>query len=336
MYYQWLGETLAFVALTSDFRSLCKTNTDKIFRDLMSDLVPWLSQKTLIKYKASLREKVLQPAVDVHRMIRCSGKKFDLDYDDRVESPVSKETMESDIIDIEFWRDSKKSEIKGVFGCLMPSLTMRIAIGQRDIPFVPPVLLGYKTDDLRPDKSRRSSLVGHQRSGHEHAMLDDGQILGPRGPPVQDRHGSAPKSQSSGGPHTKWWGVGGSGGRSEGRKGSTSGSPSSTSSSASRKKHDTIAPPLRAHTMPASIQNSRVTSYKVTSTTEPSLETIYVSEEPDPFDRNRKEDPAYTPTHDSDLSIEAQDSGSEMDKGIEPPGRYSHPPKFRYTDSYPY
>jgi len=150
---------------TPGFRRKCEKETMEVFDRLRSQLSKWLDSRALARYEKSLQDTILEPAIAIHRTIRCSGKKYRFDYDAHVENPVSVESMKSDIIDVEPFTSSKKKDLKGVFGCFMPSLIVEIAFGQRDTPLVPAVLLGYNSDDLNPFDPGRHFSAAHETYG---------------------------------------------------------------------------------------------------------------------------------------------------------------------------
>ncbi|KAE8443865.1 hypothetical protein EG329_001274 [Mollisiaceae sp. DMI_Dod_QoI] len=181
MLYRWRGETLSMIINTPDFAERRKGDFERVFRKFKNDITPWLSQRSLNKHEAAFREMVLQPAVDFHRMVNCSGKKFDFDDKHIVQSPVPEMAMSCDLVDIASWRTSRSSDIKGIFHCLLPGLVMRLALDQSNVTFVAPVLLGYKTSSLDPGKY--SSKSGRSSPVKQDSMTTERGTYGSKGLP---------------------------------------------------------------------------------------------------------------------------------------------------------
>ncbi|CZR55612.1 uncharacterized protein PAC_05500 [Phialocephala subalpina] len=195
MYYRWRGETLSMITSTSDFADHCKDQAEKDFRKLKGHILQWLSPKSLGKHEAALRETIWQPAIDFHRMINCSGKKFQLRNSHSVGSPVPEVAKRWDLVDIVSWRVSRSSDIKGVFHCLWPELIMEAAIDQSNVTFVKPRLLGYKTSNLGPSKTARRSPVRPEIAPTERGTASSKHIQGHRSP--QSSRSSTTKDQKS-------------------------------------------------------------------------------------------------------------------------------------------
>ncbi|KAK0100289.1 hypothetical protein ONS95_008248 [Cadophora gregata] len=181
--YRWRGETLSMIAGAPEFARRYKEDSELVFQELRNDMRVWLSPKLLVGHEESLHEMILQPVVDFHRMIHCSGKKFEL----RWQSGSQLSEIDGDILDIVTWRKSRHDHIKGVFCCLLPALIMKAAVDQANITFTKAVFLGYKTSSLDPARSARSSPV-RQESGPTS-----------RAAPVQRNPGThhAPQARSS-------------------------------------------------------------------------------------------------------------------------------------------
>lgn len=228
LYYRWVGETLSYISHTLVFDRLRDEEIDRYLKPLKADLSQWLGSKAMAKYEDTLKETILKPAVETHRLIRCSGKKFVLRYINDVQNPISQDALMCDILDVESWRVAGKSDTRGTFGCLMPSLTMEIAIGQRDIMFVPAVLLGYKTEFLDTRKFDINISTGQEVSGNE---ASDGQYSETPPSSAENIRASTPKAQKSDLKRSGVWSgiqnlVSGGGGHADGRRKSTSGGSS--------------------------------------------------------------------------------------------------------------
>jgi hypothetical protein len=334
-YYRWKGETLSTIAIIPEFSTRCKEESDEIFEALKHDISRWLGQRSLARYDTTLREQILQPAVEFHRMIHCSGKKFELAYHDFVESPVRVVALEWDLIDIASWRVSRNKDIKGVFCCLLPSLVMKIAIDQNNATFANPVLLGYKSSSLDPDRSERSSPM---RQETERAASDPKQIPGHRSAQSRGSRGSTSKSLKSetsllelgiekmtkrwqSRPEGRWE-------RSSSRKGNYNSVPSSPS--ARSKRQASIPGSRQAHTLPSS-QAYRAESQSAAIAMPASGERTEMSQEVRPTDRDQDQAPAYEPVN-LDNSMERQDETGTANSDIEvPKWRYATPAEFEYS-----
>lgn len=183
--YRWRGETLSMIAGAAEYTRRCKEDSEVIFEELRKDMTVWLSSKLLSEHKTSLRDLILQPVVEFHRMIHCSGKKFELHWHFESRSSIP----DGDILDISTWRKTRHDHIKGVFHCLLPALVMKDAIDQANITFTKAVFLGYMASSLDPTRSARSSPV-RQDSASTHR----GPAV-PRNPPAH--HAPQPRPSRS-------------------------------------------------------------------------------------------------------------------------------------------
>lgn len=107
-------------------------------------------------------------------MITCSGKKFNMQYTNLDEKPLSELVKNAEVINISEWRVSR-GDIRGVFHCWLPALVMTIAVDQNNVTFADPLLLGYKASNLEPRRSGTNSLMKQPGLARERAPQESKQ-----------------------------------------------------------------------------------------------------------------------------------------------------------------
>ena len=91
MFHRWRGETISPIEMSPEFTKHCEEDSHKVFKKLKANMSQWLSSSPLGKHAGALRALVLQPAVEFHRMIHCSGKNFNFDWHKLLKTSLQKD-----------------------------------------------------------------------------------------------------------------------------------------------------------------------------------------------------------------------------------------------------
>jgi hypothetical protein len=107
----------------------------------------------LSEHSKSLQHKVLDRAIKVLRMIGCSNKSYELVREGIPPRPIPSHASSWAVKDISTWGIVAARDVVGSFHCIYPGLVRKGGVGQKDLPLVQPILLGYRTLDLQPRPS---------------------------------------------------------------------------------------------------------------------------------------------------------------------------------------
>lgn len=162
---------------------------------MAKDLEEWLDPRVLQDRKTSLRQYVIDPAVEFARLAGCARKKYILETQELRPGPVPSDSSWN-IRDASNWRKIAPSEARGVFHCLWPMLVRKGTGGQPDNQLVQSTMIGFHNADDPEASGLSQSGASRELARSSKSRSDDTtssrQSTSPTKKPTSARHGEPP------------------------------------------------------------------------------------------------------------------------------------------------